>query len=97
MNGGRWIYSVWFRDVTLDLDEQDHEWVAMLEIQAETAALAKQWGDHLAQRRAKRDSATDFLRSEVLSPKDPLYVNATMRSIPSVSFGMEPTDTYLGW
>jgi hypothetical protein len=97
MNSDRWIYSAWFRNVTLDASEQDYEWVAVLEIQAETAPLAKQWGDHLAQRRVKLDPSNEFLGSDVLSPKDPLYANATMHSIPSVSFGAEATDAQLGW
>ena len=44
----RYVYSVWFRDLLEDPSEQDDEWVAYFYIDADTAADAKEWGDHLS-------------------------------------------------
>ena len=49
----RWAYSVWFRNLLVETDDQDYEWVAVFVIEADTADAARFWGDHLAESYAR--------------------------------------------
>ena len=51
----RWAYSVWFRNLLVETDDQDYEWVAVFVIEADTADAARFWGDHLAESYARRN------------------------------------------
>jgi len=39
----RWAYSVWFRNLLVETDDQDYEWVAVFVIEADTADAARFW------------------------------------------------------
>jgi hypothetical protein len=92
-----WVYVAWFRSLVADPNDEDHEWVAVLSISAESAEKAKLWGDHLAEKRASRSDEDRFLWSEVHLPSDPMYEGANMEAPPLVLDGVEPGVSVLGW
>ena len=83
-------YVAWFRDHTLDPDEQDAEWVACFIIAAQDAAEALGWGDHLASDYGRRMSH-EFLRS-YLDPD-----RWEDGQVPRIRSGEDATDELIGW
>jgi hypothetical protein len=96
MDDTTWIYAVWFRDARMPPDEQDYEWLALIAIPDVSAERAREWGDHLAHRRAGVDA--QFLWSEVRRPSDPVYSpGGDWSTVPVVRYGVEATDDEIGW
>lgn len=89
------IYTAWFRNTTLEQDDQDHEWPACIIIDAVTSRDALSWGDHLAKRFSKRSAVEIFLRSncEAVDFSDYHDLNA----VPQIPYGYEATDDEIGW
>ena len=90
---GMYEYAVWFRDTTLKPEDQDHEWVACIAIEAESADKALEWGDHLARGMTDRNPTEAFLRSSVSDLGT--GTGATPRA--KITFGTEATDLEIGW
>jgi hypothetical protein len=88
------MYCAWFRDNQLNPDEQDHEWVAMFLVAAESSAAAQHWGDHLAHSFALRNSHEEFIRSYV---EPPSKYEGCRGHVPHIEFGSEATDEHIGW
>ena len=96
----RYIYTVWFRDDAADRDDQHYEWLACFYIDAETAAAALAWGDHLAHSYVARNYGVllnVFLRSDVTTKDDPIWEGVTVWDGPVVVDGQEATDDEIGW
>jgi hypothetical protein len=91
-------YSAWFRDECLPADQQDHEWIAVFLIEAESKALAKNWGDHLASSFSARRSSETFLSSEIRDA-DQCYLESlpSNKALPLVRNGIEASDSDIGW
>jgi hypothetical protein len=54
----RLAYTVWFRNLQMEPDEQDCEWVAVFLVEAGTEEAAQSWGDLLAKSCAFRNPKT---------------------------------------
>ncbi len=93
----QYVYAAWFRDHASERSDRDREWVACLLVEAETAADAQTWGDHLASGMCTRRTQEEFLWSEVRPPNDPLYSGTDNTSLPAVKYGVEATDEEIGW
>ncbi len=96
----RRAYSAWFRNQLLAARDEDHEWVAVIVIEAETSELAWAWGDHLAKSYSNRNpQEAAFLWSEVRALDDPMYDGTTQSwdESPLVLFGHEATEDQIGW
>jgi hypothetical protein len=95
------LYSVWFRDLLGDSDDQDYEWVACFRIRATTETAAKAWGDFLAQKRACRIPSEVVLHSSVeadcAEELRPAFDNYNSLRLPIVHDGEEATDDQIGW
>lgn len=92
------MYSVWFRDELAEPEDEDREWVACFDIEADTPDLAKSWGDHLANAFCSRHLENVFLWSGVRSPDDPYWEGVDPRFVlPLVRYGEEVSDEYIGW
>jgi hypothetical protein len=63
------MYSAWFRDEQLPADYQDHEWVCMFIIEAQSAETALAWGDRISHRYAAR-MGEPFIRSYLEDPEE---------------------------
>lgn len=46
------IFSAWFRDECLSPTDEDHEWVAVLTIHADSCEVALAWGGRSARKYA---------------------------------------------
>lgn len=93
----KFIYAVWFRDTNMLPDEEDYEWVACIAIEAANMKEAQEWGDHLSKNMTTRNSNEIFLWSEVGKPEDPLYVGTDVSRLPSIKYGEEASDKFIGW
>ena len=87
-------YTAWFRDTTLQPEEQDYEWCACILIDAPSAILAQGWGDHLARCFSERRRTELFLRSQTEDYRAGLYDETNS---PHIAHGYEATDEELGW
>ena len=93
-----WIYVAWFRDSLASPDDEDREWVAVIRILATSAEQARQWGDHLAVKRAAATGSDRFIWSEVHAPSDPRYRGKPdWTSTPLVPYGVEASNEHIGW
>jgi hypothetical protein len=90
-----YIYSAWFRNPILNADDQDHEWVAMIVILADSPDLAQAWGDRLAHDRAKR-TREPFIRSYLEPPSDYQQCKDFVDA-PRIAVGEEKSDAKIGW
>jgi hypothetical protein len=72
-NHRSWIFVAWLRADRLSPDEQDHEYPAVIVIDAESEAAARQWGESLYAEALATDSTHELIRCEVHSPDDPMY------------------------
>jgi len=88
------MYSAWFRDSNLAADDQDHEWVAMFLMTAETAERAHAWGDRSAMQFAARRTNETFIRSYL---EDPTVYQHCSGDVPQVQDGEDVSDYYIGW
>lgn len=75
---------------------ENYEWPACFLVAAETAELARQWGDTLAHSYCGRHTGLRFLRSNT-EPIGPWDRTANIPTIPVVLFGREATDEEIGW
>jgi len=88
----KYIYSVWFRDVTRPDDDQDYEWVACFLVEAVSAKAAKAWADHLSHRRERDDAV--FLRSSLEEQRSS---HLDTSGLPLVTDGVDSDDAHIGW
>jgi hypothetical protein len=88
--GQAFEYVVWFRNETLDPEDEDHEWPAVFVVVSASAAAAKKWGDVLASSYASRTQET-FLWSSATPVAEPHPKS------PIVLDGETVTDDYIGW
>ncbi len=93
-------YTVWFRNLLMEPDDQDYEWVAIFLVEADTAEAARSWGDHLAKSYSSRNlEEALFLWSDVRTLDDPIWSGVTRPWSESslVRYGHEATDKDIGW
>jgi hypothetical protein len=95
----RLAYTAWFRNLLMEPDDQDFEWVAIFVIVANTADAAHAWGDHLAKSCSSRNPDELFLCSDVKALDDPIWsgVTKSWHECPLVHFGHEAADEEIGW
>jgi hypothetical protein len=86
-----YVYVCWLRDNTSQTDEQDHEWPAVILIEAASGTAALAWGDHLAKDYCLRHVGSEFLRS-LLDPDQ-----SGVELLPRVTCGDEVPDEVIGW
>lgn len=90
----RYVYTVWFRDVSAAVDDQDREWPACFVVEADQGESARQWGDHLARNYAL-SRGCDFISSEAeLTDRSDL---PGIEKLPLVQYGAEASDDEIGW
>jgi hypothetical protein len=89
------LYTVWFRDSSLEPDDQDHEWPACILIEAETTKDATEWGNHLSKQYSVRSKIQHFIRSYSEPVID--YSKCNLSNIPRVVYGNDATDEEIGW
>lgn len=90
----KYIYTVWFEDPSLPLNDQDREWPACFVIEAADAQEALAWGDHLASSYSSR-SRQPFLSSSV-EPFDSADLPGK-ETLPSIAAGSGAADSEIGW
>jgi len=90
----RYVYTVWFRDLTLANFEEGYEWPACFLIEAPSPDDAHSWGDHLANSYTKRKQAELFLKSGIEEAGD---AKGDLSTLPLVLVGKTATDAELGW
>jgi hypothetical protein len=88
----RFLYTAWFRNLTLPTTDQDYEWPACFVVEAPTSAEAQAWADHLARAYATRRQTEEFLWSDIERA-----TGTDDASLPVVPVGREPTDAEIGW
>lgn len=90
----KFIYTVWFRNLKLPTDDQDHEWPACFVVDASGAPDAATWGDRLSSGYATR-SGQQFLSSsvEVLEGAE----LPGKEGLPVIPYGYHATDEEIGW
>ena len=94
----KFVYSGWFRDNTMDPDDQDFEWVACIIINANKIEDAQKWGDILAKRYSRNHKDQLFLFSEVMSKNDKYHEEVkSWDSVPEINYGENATDEKIGW
>ena len=84
-------YVAWFRNHTLEPDDQDYEWPACFTITAGDEHSAKVWGDKLAASYSHRNEECQFFRS---------YLNTDgggVGTVPQIKFGEDASDEVIGW
>lgn len=84
-------YVVWFRNHTVELDDQDYEWPACFSIVAADGHEAQAWGDKLAVNYSARNERCEFLRS---------YLDLDFwapGSVPQIAVGEDASDEDIGW
>jgi hypothetical protein len=84
-------YVAWFRNESLDPDDEDHEWPAVFVVISTNADKAKRWGDVLASSYAARVETETFLWSSTEPVTEP------HPKLPIVRHGESATDDYIGW
>jgi hypothetical protein len=90
-----YLYTVWFRNNTLQPDEQDYEWPACILIDAESEEKAIEWGNQLANKRLNKIKTEMFLRATAEAVEDDS--KEELQSVPKVKYGIESTDDQIGW
>jgi hypothetical protein len=88
----KYLYTVWFRDKSAAIEDQDREWPACFVIKAESSSDAKSWGDHLAKNYCIRHTNEEFLYSDAL-----LASNSEVLSEIEIECGSEVDDYLIGW
>ena len=83
-------YVAWFRDHTLQPDDQDYEWVVCFVVAAIDGHAALSWGDRLSASYSRRHEGCEFLRSYLDSDRWEV-------SVPRVVAGKDATDEFIGW
>lgn len=86
------IYTAWFRDPSLDKNDQDYEWCACFIIIATNEQKAIIWGNKLSELYSKRSSQV-FIKSEV-GPKDQFDGS---HKLPIIRDGYIAKDSEIGW
>ncbi len=94
----RYLYTAWFRNPSLPVDDQDHEWPACMLIDAPSEPDAIAWGDRLARRHSDR-SGEVFLSSSLEPPiaADTGVPLTPDDGLPLVVAGFDATDAEIGW
>ena len=91
----QFIYVAWFRNLDFDPPDPNHEWPACILVEAASAEAAREWGDVLAQNRARQWPREPFLYS---------YIDDSWRegvddveAVPKVIDGEMASDEKIGW
>jgi hypothetical protein len=87
------VYTVWFRDLAVPMDDPDHEWPACFVIEGENASGIEEWGNHLAQKYAD-SHGQQLLASRVETPD---AVGSRIDDLPTVFAGVDVGDDAIGW
>jgi hypothetical protein len=90
----KFLYAVWFRDLSLPEDDQDHEWVAVFVIEARDQQAAKAWGDTLSTWRCN-SGGQEKLESSIEPLVDPIPPN--VGALPVVREGCDESFSQIGW
>lgn len=86
-------YVAWFRDHTMEPDDQDYERPACFIITAPDAHAAQIWGDKLAVSYSRRNEGCQFLRSFLDLDADVWKTG----NVPRITYGEEASDEVIGW
>jgi hypothetical protein len=91
----QFIYTVWFKDHTASQEDQDYVYPVCIAIEAESAFLAKEWGDGLSKRFLQAKPENELLNSQI----EPVtqYKKCNTGCLPFITYGYEPTDEEIGW
>ena len=89
------LYSVWFRNTSADVSDQDYEWVACFQIEAESHQKAIEWGDHLSHGYCKANPEEIFISSNVEFLIHEEQVN--LLGLPIIQYGFEASALEIGW
>lgn len=90
----KFIYTVWFRNLSLAPDDPDREWPACFVVESLSQASASVWGDHLAQK-----YATATAQEVCSSTTEPFEGTALpgVEKLPVFAEGYEASDEEIGW
>ena len=89
-----YVYTGWFRDNNVEVDDQDYEFPVCIIIKAQNDFMAKEWGDKIAKKYVGGNSNIEFFKSEISTTKD--YKDCNLDRIPVFNYGYEPTDEEIG-
>ena len=89
-----YVYTVWFRDLTVPIDDPDYEWPACFIIEGKSEQSCKKWGDYLANKYSKGNKNC-FLNSEI-ERKDKSELTG-IDDLPIINEYEEATDEKIGW
>ena len=90
----KFLYTAWFRDLSMPQDEQDHEWPACFLVEAQVSLAARSRGDELVKRYVARQSNVAFLRATV---EDARSAEGDLSTLPILRIGEELSDRDVGW
>lgn len=68
----RFVYVLWYRNNYLDPEDKDYEAAHLLQVDADSAERALQWGDHVVSLDIEAHGSS-FVRSHVVPASDPMY------------------------
>ncbi|MEQ9491581.1 MAG: hypothetical protein RIM72_21580 [Alphaproteobacteria bacterium] len=90
----RFLYTAWFENPALPVDDQDRTWPACFVVIASDSESAIEWADGLADDYAARNGSEVFLRSTV-EPAD--SASGDIATLPVFSVGEDAIDEAIGW
>lgn len=86
------VYVAWFRDESLEKDDQDYEWPACFVINSENSKDAVKWGDILSKKYSNKWNQK-FIKSYI----DEDAKESEFEKLPIVEYGEYATDEFIGW
>jgi hypothetical protein len=89
------MYTVWFRDSSVQPEDEDYEWLTCIAVQVTNSHDAKEWGDHLAKKFTSTRFNELFLRSEIEPIEN--YSGENLETAPRIAYGHEASDEEIGW
>lgn len=89
-----YVYTVWFRDLNAQEDDQDYEWPACFVIIGETELSCQRWGDHLAKEYAPRYN-NHFMFSEI--ERAIILEDSVVKKLPRIHESEEASESKIGW
>lgn len=92
----KYQYTVWFRDLSLDKNDQDYEWPACIIINANNTNDAKYWGDYLSNKYCEKRHNELIIKSNA-KLIDKTNNEDNVKLLPVINYGYEASDSEIGW